>query len=138
MTKTLGSIIIPLKIFDITKKCFLFVVENNVFSDDILLGLDIIKEFRLCQDENLKICQNKKIEKKLVKKIIINSMTKEENKRPINLKEMLKKHKDIFAENKFDTGTVKDFEATIKLTQNRYIAKKPYKCSLQDKYEIED
>lgn len=51
-------------------------------------------------------------------------MTKEENNRPINLKEMLKKHKDIFAENKFDIGTVKDFEATIKLTQNKYIVRK--------------
>lgn len=61
-TKTLGSIDMHLKIFNITKKCSLFVVKNNAFSDDILLGLDIIKEFRLCQDKNLKISQNEHIE----------------------------------------------------------------------------
>ena len=34
-------------------------------------------------------------------------------------------------------GTVKDYEATVKLTENRYILKKPYRCSFQDKLEIE-
>ncbi|XP_043270945.1 uncharacterized protein [Venturia canescens] len=47
------------------------------------------------------------------------------------------KHKKVFAKEKFDIGTVKNYEATIKLMENKYIAKKPYKCSIQDRVEIE-
>ena len=47
------------------------------------------------------------------------------------------KYDRVFAKDKFDIGTVKDYEATIKLTENKYIAKKPYWCSIQDRTETE-
>ena len=53
------------------------------------------------------------------------------------MENIIKKNEIIFAKSKFDIGTVKDYEATVKLTENRYIAKKPYRCSFQDKLEIE-
>lgn len=34
-------------------------------------------------------------------------------------------------------GKVKNYEAQIKLTENRYIARKPYRCSFKDIQEIE-
>lgn len=50
---------------------------------------------------------------------------------------LLENHKTVFAEHKYDIGTVKNYEATVKLIKNKYIARKPYKCSLQDKEEID-
>ncbi len=38
------------------------------FKNDFLIGLDLIKEFRLCQDENLKIFQRQASEVKVLKK----------------------------------------------------------------------
>jgi hypothetical protein len=50
---------------------------------------------------------------------------------------LLNKYDSVFAKEKFDIGTVKNFDARIKLTKNRYISRKPYKCSIPDKLEIE-
>ena len=43
----------------------------------------------------------------------------------------------MFAKNQFDVGTVKDHEARIELTEERYVAKRPYRCSFEDQAEIE-
>lgn len=53
---TKGLTRIKLKIFNIEKKVDVFIVENENFHD-FLIGLDIIKEFKLRQDENLIISQ---------------------------------------------------------------------------------
>ena len=52
-----GMTRINLKILDISDTHDLFIVKNESFKDDILLGLDSINKFKLCQDENLKISQ---------------------------------------------------------------------------------
>ena len=44
---------------------------------------------------------------------------------------------DVFAKSKFDIGITKNHEATIKLKENKYISRKPYRCSFEDKIEIE-
>jgi len=41
-----------------------------------------------------------------------------------------------FAKDKFDTGQVKDHEAWVKLTEHKYIYRKPYKCNILDQKEI--
>ncbi|KAK9872560.1 hypothetical protein WA026_018695 [Henosepilachna vigintioctopunctata] len=139
-TETLGSIEVTLKIFNISKNWRLFVIKSESFQNDILLGLDVIKEFRLCQNENLKITQKcEQNENNLGNEMNINTVitnVNSNNKNEASLECILDKHKKIFAENKYDVGIVKDYEATIKLTKNKYIARKAYKCSLKDKDEI--
>ncbi|KAK9872196.1 hypothetical protein WA026_016250 [Henosepilachna vigintioctopunctata] len=57
---------LPLKIHNIEKTIDAHVLKNDNFSYDILLGLDVIKEFNLIQDDKLNILQrnpeNDKIE----------------------------------------------------------------------------
>ncbi|KAL3268912.1 hypothetical protein HHI36_007999, partial [Cryptolaemus montrouzieri] len=53
------------------------------------------------------------------------------------LNEILQKHENIFADGKFDIGTIRNYEASIKLTENRFVTKRPYRCSLQDRDEID-
>lgn len=128
-SKSVGAVAVKIKIGKIIKISKLFIIKSDLFKDDILLGLDIIKEFKLCQDENLKIKQNlKKPEINLMKNVPISNDP---------LMKIKNKYEKVFAKGKFDVGTIKDFEATIKLTENKYLAKKPYKCSMQDKAEIE-
>jgi len=43
----------------------------------------------------------------------------------------------VFAKNQFGIGTVKDYEAHIDLIENKYVTKRPYKCSFDDQKEIE-
>ncbi|CAB3234337.1 unnamed protein product [Arctia plantaginis] len=112
--------------------------KNQNAKDDILLGLDAIKKFKLCQDENLKISQKHDEHFELRNQNKINTTTinvKTNSKTSLDC--LLDNHKTVFAEHKYDIGTVKNYEATVKLTKNKYIARKPYKCSLQDKEEID-
>jgi hypothetical protein len=51
--------------------------------------------------------------------------------------ELVDKYGSVFAKHQFDIGTVRDHEACIKLSEDRYIAKKPYRCSIEDQIEIE-
>lgn len=43
----------------------------------------------------------------------------------------------IFAKDKYDVETVKEYEAAIHLTDYKFVSKKPYRCSIQDQIEIE-
>ena len=139
-SKSEGIASVNVTIGKITKPCNFFIVKSPSFKDNVLLGLDCIKAFRLCQDENLKITQaGSEIKKDTIASnmtgIKINFLNNCDNKCKIT--KIIKTYDKIFAKTEFDIGSVKNFEATIKLTENKYIAKKPYKCSLQDKIEIE-
>jgi len=59
-----------------------------------------------------------------------------ENNKKIIVK-LIKNYKSIFAKNKYDVGIVKQEEAQIKLTEDRYISKKPYRCTIPDQKEID-
>lgn len=127
--KTEGIVIMRIKICNIEEDFQFFIVKEGI-DCEFLLGLDSIKKFKLCQDENLIISQKQEIKK----------LDKQNNSNEISINRMeniIKKNEKIFAKSKFDIGTVKDYEATVKLTENRYISKKPYRCSFQDKLEIE-
>jgi len=41
---------------------------------------------------------------------------------------------DVFAKDWYDVGTVKesDYKACIELTEHKYVAKRPYHCSIKD------
>ena len=57
MNFTQGRAKLHLRINRIEEEIDVYVVRNNFFSYDLLLGLDAIKKFRLSQDENLNIFQ---------------------------------------------------------------------------------
>lgn len=51
---------------------------------------------------------------------------------------LIERYKTIFAKDKYDIGTVKEYEAHIDLMVDKYCNKRPYRCTIQDKKEIEE
>lgn len=162
---------IKIKIFDIEENADVYIIDGEEFKYDFLIGLDIIKQFKLVQDEHLNITQKRKeiIEGKInpinedtnenntskeVKNetnntlINFNEHIKEEdfqiNMGNLNIQQkseiyrLIDTYKGIFAKDKYDIGTVKEYEAHIDLLVDRYCSKRPYRCSIDDKKEIED
>lgn len=177
INKTEQLIKIKARVLEIEKDINVFVIDNENFKFDFIIGLDMIKKFRLIQDENLNIAQ--KMEK-------INTVYKKEGKteteipddaektdkpnssmknqeafykinfnenvditkfiaitkhldieKKNSIEKLIDKYKHTFAKNKYDIGTVKEYEAKIDLTINKYCSKRPYRCTMQDKKEIE-
>lgn len=149
-----------MKIHKIEKTVEVFVVDNENFEYDILLGLDTIKNFCLKQDYDLKIYQKIDLENKEDEIKYFNTNAEkqehlvnfnggipveqfkarldhlsEEKKERIQI--LINKYETIFAKNKFDVGQVKHHEAHIKLLEHKFVAKKPYRCSTLDQKEIE-
>lgn len=163
--RTDGLITITAKIFNIEDKLDVFIVDNKNFDYDFLIGLDGIKKFRLVQNEQLEISQNlpkgherdknknfkentienEKIEngKYMINfnehieendfQILINHLIHEEK---AAIEELIEKYKPIFAKDKYDIGRVTEYEARIDLLVDKYCSKRPYRCTLEDKKEI--
>jgi len=161
--KTDGLVTIKIKIFDIEEEVDVFIVDREDF-EDFLIGLDMIKKFKLTQDEELRILQEQIDKTNESNKIKID--TAEEEKRNIEqcsvnfnehveedefqiklehldkmkkkeIEKLINKHKSVFAKDKYDVGTVKDYEARIDLLVDKYSSRRPYKCNIDDKKEIE-
>lgn len=203
--KASGIITLDVNIFNVEKKTDVFVIDQENFDYDFLIGLDCIKKFYLIQNEKLEISQKVPIQKKEIKTEIDNiskemksitsvknkNVSKEtqtktldvdhiskemkgkeskkkrnelipkENKNIINFNENINKenlhicinhldydkqaviddlvsnNKSVFAKDKFDIGRVKDYEAHIDLIVDKYCSKRPYRCTIEDKKEIE-
>lgn len=123
----------------------------------------MIREFCLVQDQNLKVTQkqeetstnkeliyNNSLKKELNNNevsINFNEHVKEENfemsmgnlntQQQMEIKDLIDEYKTNFAKDKYDVGRVKNYEARIDLLVDRYCSKRPYKCSIEDKKEIE-
>lgn len=124
VTKSEGTVTLPIEIGNITENFSFYIIKSNHFKEDLLLGLDSIKKFKLCQDENLKISQKNEINKNIYPKSTkekINNNCSTGNQ--LTLEDILKKNKNVFADSKFDIGITKDYEASIKLIQKKYVAK---------------
>lgn len=139
-----------MKIFDIRDNLKAYVFEeDDHFQNDILLGLDAIRKYRLNCDYNGNITQSPSNNKDNRDSPIINwneniPISQFEAKtshldidKQNKIKKIIDKYGSIFAKDQYDVGTVSDFEAKILLMENKYIAKKPYRCSYADKKEIE-
>ena len=124
----------------------------------MLLGLDAIKQFKLMQDEQLRIFQ--RVSKGRVEQVETNRVGQSDLVRYVNFNEHIKtsefevnldhlkpdrkkkilelieKHESVFAKNKYDIGQVRKHEAKIKLSELKYVAKKPYRASIPDQKEI--
>ncbi|GBP30827.1 Lactosylceramide 4-alpha-galactosyltransferase [Eumeta japonica] len=159
--KTDGLITIKVKIFDLEEEVDVHIVENEDF-DDFIIGLDMIKKFKLTQNEDLQI-EQKKItnkmdrmskdsinEEKNIKTFAINfneyleteefvSLTDHlDNEKKTEIEKIINEYKTIFAKDKYDIGSVRDYEAHIDLQVNRYCSKRPYRCTIEDRLEIEE
>lgn len=166
--ETKGMTTLKIKILEIEKNIDVYVVDEKEFKYDFLIGLDMIKEFKLIQNENLEITQkceeipgyDDKDNKN--NKIFPTEEKKENNMYSINFNEDIKedefkmnlshlnyqqqseindlidKYKSSFAKNKYDIGTVNEYEAHIDLMVDKYCSKRPYRCSIEDKREIEE
>ena len=155
VTYTKGLVTMKIKIFDMEEYIDVFIIERDDF-EDFLIGLDIIKKFRLIQDENLQISRKKMIDAEKVIKIDdeikqrsvnFNEHVKADefhvkiehldNAQKIKIEKLVEEYKTVFAKDKYDIGTVRDYEARIELIVDKYCSKRPYRCSIEDKKEIE-
>lgn len=145
VTLTKGLTKIKLKIFNIEKEVDVFIVENEDYHD-FLIGLDIIKEFKLRQDENLNISQKQTQREDIIEinfnehinekdfKIDLNHL---DDKKKIKIEQLIEEYKAIFAKDKYDVGTIRDYEARIDLLVDKFCSKRPYRCTIEDRKEIE-
>ncbi|XP_046424699.1 uncharacterized protein LOC124181971 [Neodiprion fabricii] len=56
----------------------------------------------------------------------------------VEIEKLMDRHKSVFAKDKYDIGTVKEYEARIDLLVDKYCSKRPYRCTIDDKKEIEE
>lgn len=164
--KANGIITLDIAIFDMEKKMNVFVIDKENFDYDFLVGLDCIKGFYLVQNENLEITQKLPIQRKEIvsketnKTDIISKEIKSDNLINFNediheedfnicinhldyqkqaaIDELISENKSVFAKDKYDIGQVTDYEAHIDLLIEKYCFKRPYRCTIEDKKEIED
>lgn len=66
--------------------------------------------------------------------IKINHLTHEQQSETDKL---ILEYQSVFAKDKYDIGTVQGYEAHIDLLVDKYCSKRPYRCSMDDKKEIE-
>lgn len=163
--KTTGLIRLKGKILNIEKEINAFVCKDKNFTHDLLLGLDTIKQFGLTHDGNLNIQlqknanssenkyvsptgRNQEIETRefnyeinFNEGIDVNNFDTDttylEHDQRMKISALLNDYKHIFAKDKYDVGQVKNYEAFIDLQIDKYCSKRPYRCSLDDKEEIE-
>lgn len=184
--ETLGIVALKIKIFNIERLTNIFVINEENFEHDFLIGLDCVKKFKLRQNEKLEISQKQEESNKdnfqneveipdCTGNILqnhnkfgnynkVNTILREHNiskKIQINFNEqiepnnfnivvnnldikqkneingLIEEYKHIFAKNKYDIGTVKGYEARIDLIVDKYCCKRPYRCTVEDKKEIE-
>ena len=153
--------LIKLKIGKIQKHISCQVVKNHNFSYDLLLGLDAIKAFQLIQDQNLRIFQKLADDKMIeisqhrqldnlkqqfavnfneyinINEFEANLDHIQDNDKKTKIINLIERYKSIFAKDKYDVGCITASEAQIKLFKDEYIYRRPYKCSLPDRQEIE-
>lgn len=157
--KTNGLITLKAKILNEEKNINAFILESDEFDHDLLLGLDTINKFRLTHNEDLNVIQQKENKKDISTKkeetinlakeyevnfnegIDVNQFTaKTEHLHSDQRNQVLTVLNDYntnFAKNKYDVGKVKNYEAFIDLQVEEYCNKRPYRCSIEDRIEIE-
>lgn len=138
--KILGITKIKVKIFDVTKFVYVFVLDSKDSTHDFIVGLDLIQEFRLRQDENLFISQSTTPVnlRRMSYNASINSIqiiVKLDNlsaSERSSLFHVIDRFNYAFAKDKFDVGKISSHEAAVKLSEHRYIYRKPYRCNIVD------
>lgn len=60
-----------------------------------------------------------------------------DDKKKIKIKQLIEEYKAIFAKDKYDIETVNDYEARINLLVDKLCSKRPYRCTNEERKEIE-
>lgn len=150
----LGITMLDITIMNISRRVMLHVLDSPTFSFDFIIALDLIPFFRLALDENLVLTQ-RNIDKVpysshgtfINHNVIWNDyfsldlfnskMNHLDSNHKNVISSLIRKNHFAFARHKFDVGNVTDYECSINLASNNYIAKKPYRCCFEDQEEIE-
>lgn len=155
----LGALFLNVTIFDVSNRVLAFIADSSSDSFDFVLGLDLIPLFKLSLNKNLKISQDFYNDVPVVSDFPLNSninvnLAQNSNENPnieifkrksehlasenkSILKNFLLQSNDIFAKDSFDVGRVTKYHARVLLSEDRFIAKRPYRCSPEDQAEIE-
>uniref|UniRef100_A0ABD2WZ92 Integrase catalytic domain-containing protein n=1 Tax=Trichogramma kaykai TaxID=54128 RepID=A0ABD2WZ92_9HYME len=149
VNRSKGLIKVKAKIFEIEESMNVFIVDSKYFEDDFLIGLDYIGKFRLTLNEKLEIQQRSYDTAKELREYQVNfnehvdqnnfeaSMNHLNNYERKVIENIIDKYKMIFAKDRYDVGTVKEYEARIDLIVDKYCSKRPYRCTVEDRKEIE-
>ncbi len=167
----IGIASLQVQVFNMIKRIHLFVINDDSFHYDVLLGLDSIKIFRLQQDHQLCVTQYLKdsetnilssfpnwfvsadfvnqadaipnssttlpiCHNTMIFDDIDSQLSHLDTFKKTALRKMLISVASVFAKDRYDVGSYTENEAHIHLSQNKIIARKPYKCSFQDQKEI--
>ena len=151
----IGVVVLKMKVFEIEKEIRLFVIDKEDMKYDIVLGLDAIALYRLRLNEDLELSQKKECEGKEkeiirggdeisinwseyvpVEEFDIRTEHLDKEKREA-IYQLVDQYGCCFARDKYDIGRATNHEVHIKLSENSYVAKKPYRCSFDDQQEIE-
>lgn len=155
--RLMGVTALEMKIINVTKIVRLFVIDKKNLRYDVVIGLDNIPEYGLRLNERLELSQKKvgneregnESKNESEDEMCVNwnefipvhefearTSHLDEKKRK-TVYELIDKHGACFAKDRYDIGKVTKYEAHIKLSENRYVARKPYRCSFTDQQEIE-
>lgn len=148
-----GFINVNLNVLGNSHRVRLFLVSAFSSEYDMIIGLDLIKLFKLRQDENLNISSSlfSSVPSSLSQASLITSINSYETFSSVlpgklshlpvfgrqKISNLISQFSTLFASSKFDIGTVRDHVAHIKLSVNKYVYRKPYRCSIEDSAIIE-
>lgn len=153
--KVVGLTVLTLKIFDITRKIVLYVLDSEFCKYDFIIGLDSIPVFRLCLNDKLEVSQNlseesvdsgvlnSAVEVNIISNEIFNSETINDKVKHLDpdkrnvISSLIKENDFTFAKDAFDAGYAKNFVCSIPLHSDTYVSRKPYKCTFTDQEQIE-
>lgn len=153
----IGITVLNVEINSICSRVLLYVIDSSDFSYDFIIGLDLIPTFKLSLDAKLQLFQQtEKLSSQVYfvsNNINVNSSSlwneynsydlfkekvahlSQENK--VIIEKLINSNQSAFAKNSFDVGNVKNYECSLNLLSDRYVHKKPYRCSFEDQEEIE-
>lgn len=148
VVKILGRTLLEVTIGTITKKVIVYVLDSDSNKYDFILGLDLIPEFKINVNDSLCVTQlgnvlsslkndNVKFTNFLKVEMVEEKLAHLNPQNKSQLKKLLKTYDKSFAQHAFDVGNVVNHECSIELSSDKYIAKKPYRCTYADQAEID-
>ena len=147
VAKILGQTLLQITIGTIKKKVLVYVLDSDSNKYDVIVGLDLIPQYKIKVSDSLIVSQlgdiltpvqNSDVKSTNFLKIEMmeEKLAHLEPQNKIQLENLLKTYGKSFAQHAFDVGNVKNYECSIELSSDKYIAKKPYRCSYADQVKL--
>jgi transposase InsO family protein len=158
----LGVTILNITINNVSHRSLLYVFSNEKVNYDFIIGLDFIYKFGL---SSLSIEDVSNLRCSPISSSYANVINSTDNVGKISetsdiwndymsfktfsekishldpvkqrkISDLITNNHFIFGKSKFDVGNVTKYECTINLSEDSYVAKKPYRCTFEDQQEI--